>query len=80
MGEKFAQGHYYQITLFVRLTVQGSAVYFQCSPKVTQFGKSYSVRIGVLRRIANVAQLVEQLIRNEQVSGSSPLIGSQKYN
>ena len=25
---------------------------------------------------ANVAQLVEQLIRNEQVSGSSPLIGS----
>ena len=27
---------------------------------------------------ANVAQLVEQLIRNEQVSGSSPLIGSGK--
>ena len=27
---------------------------------------------------ANVAQLVEQLIRNEQVSGSSPLIGSDK--
>lgn len=25
---------------------------------------------------ANVAQLVEQLIRNEQVSGSTPLIGS----
>ena len=25
---------------------------------------------------ANVAQLVEQLTRNEQVSGSSPLIGS----
>ena len=25
---------------------------------------------------ANVAQLVEQLIRNQQVSGSSPLIGS----
>jgi hypothetical protein len=24
---------------------------------------------------ANVAQLAEQLIRNEQVSGSSPLIG-----
>ena len=28
------------------------------------------------RRGANVAQLVEQLIRNQQVSGSSPLIGS----
>ena len=27
-------------------------------------------------RLANVAQLVEQLTRNEQVSGSSPLIGS----
>ena len=27
---------------------------------------------------ANVAQLVEQLTRNEQVSGSSPLIGSQE--
>gem|GEM_PF-5043022 len=27
--------------------------------------------------IANVAQLVEQLTRNEQVSGSSPLIGSR---
>ena len=26
--------------------------------------------------IANVAQLVEQLIRNQQVRGSSPLIGS----
>lgn len=25
---------------------------------------------------ANVAQLVEQLIRNEQVTGSSPVIGS----
>ena len=27
-------------------------------------------------RNANVAQLVEQLIRNQQVSGSSPLVGS----
>ena len=26
--------------------------------------------------LANVAQLVEQLIRNEQVTGSSPVIGS----
>ena len=29
------------------------------------------------RRSANVAQLVEQLTRNEQVSGSSPLVGSR---
>lgn len=28
---------------------------------------------------ANVAQLVEQLIRNEQVTGSSPVIGSDVY-
>ncbi len=27
---------------------------------------------------ANVAQLVEQLIRNEQVTGSSPVIGSTR--
>jgi hypothetical protein len=29
-----------------------------------------------LARVANVAQLVEQLIRNEQVVGSNPSIGS----
>jgi hypothetical protein len=29
-----------------------------------------------LGKFADVAQLVEQLIRNQQVSGSSPLIGS----
>lgn len=29
-----------------------------------------------MQRQANVAQLVEQLIRNEQVTGSSPVIGS----
>ena len=28
---------------------------------------------------ANVAQLVEQLTRNEQVSGSSPLVGSRNF-
>ena len=28
------------------------------------------------RHYANVAQLVEQLIRNEQVIGSNPFIGS----
>ena len=31
-----------------------------------------------MRTFANVAQLVEQLIRNQQVSGSSPLIGSTR--
>ena len=29
---------------------------------------------------AGVAQLVEQLIRNQQVSGSSPLAGSIRFN
>ena len=28
------------------------------------------------RVIANVAQLVEQLIRNQQVTGSNPVVGS----
>jgi hypothetical protein len=29
---------------------------------------------------ADVAQLVEQLIRNQQVSGSTPLVGSIQFN
>ena len=37
------------------------------------------LRSWYITRLANVAQLVEQLIRNEQVSGSSPLIGSMSY-
>jgi hypothetical protein len=32
----------------------------------------------VQRRRADVAQLVEQLIRNQQVIGSSPIVGSIK--
>ena len=28
---------------------------------------------------ADIAQLVEQLIRNQQVSGSTPLVGSSKF-
>lgn len=32
----------------------------------------------LLARRANVAQLAEQLTRNEQASGSNPLIGSTK--
>ena len=32
------------------------------------------------REHAGVAQLVEQLIRNQQVSGSSPLAGSNRLN
>jgi hypothetical protein len=31
-----------------------------------------------MQKNANLAQLVEQFIRNEQVKGSSPLVGSQK--
>ena len=30
--------------------------------------------------LADVAQLVEQLIRNQQVSGSNPLVGSNHIN
>ena len=33
-----------------------------------------------LKRKAEVAQLVEQLIRNQQVAGSSPAFGSTKLN
>ena len=33
----------------------------------------------VFKKYADVAQLVEQLIRNEQVAGSNPFIGSNKY-
>ena len=29
---------------------------------------------------ANLAQLVEQLIRNEQVAGSIPAVGSELFN
>jgi len=30
----------------------------------------------ILKEYADVAQLVEQLIRNQQVNGSSPFVGS----
>ena len=39
-----------------------------------------STRVSASRPHAGVAQLVEQLIRNQQVSGSSPLAGSNKIN
>ena len=32
------------------------------------------------KEFADVAQLVEQLIRNQQVNGSSPFVGSSKFN
>ena len=35
-------------------------------------------RLAEKHKVADVAQLVEQLIRNQQVSGSSPLVGSRK--
>ena len=34
---------------------------------------------GVVRYRADIAQLVEQLIRNQQVSGSTPLVGSNDF-
>ena len=33
--------------------------------------------LGMLAKYADVAQLVEQLIRNQQVIGSSPIVGSK---
>ena len=33
-----------------------------------------------IENTASLAQLVEQLIRNEQVEGSSPFGGSKKWN
>jgi hypothetical protein len=41
-------------------------------------GMPFRIRNGASRRRADVAQLVEQLIRNQQVSGSSPLVGSMR--
>jgi hypothetical protein len=34
----------------------------------------------LIAKVADVAQLVEQPIRNRQVSGSSPLVGSNHSN
>ena len=31
------------------------------------------------KELADVAQLVEQLIRNQQVNGSSPFVGSTRF-
>jgi hypothetical protein len=39
-------------------------------------GRRYNPKRYVLQRRADVAQLVEQLIRNQQVIGSSPIVGS----
>ena len=36
--------------------------------------------LATVRRVADIAQLVEQLIRNQQVRGSSPRVGSNKKN
>lgn len=40
--------------------------------------QSHSATPCACRYDANLAQLVEQLIRNEQVVGSSPMVGSKK--
>ena len=42
------------------------------------FRSLYPAGAPTLAVSANVAQLVEQLIRNEQVTGSSPVIGSRE--
>ena len=41
--------------------------------------RRYNPKRYVRLRRADVAQLVEQLIRNQQVIGSSPIVGSKKY-
>jgi hypothetical protein len=44
---------------------------FACSKKFSKFALSF------LREKANLAQLVEQLTCNQQVIGSSPIVGSK---
>ena len=38
-------------------------------------GNTGSIPVGVIKKCADVAQLAEQLICNQQVIGSSPIIG-----
>ena len=37
----------------------------------------YQISYDIISSVAGVAQLVEQLIRNQQVMGSSPIISSK---
>ncbi len=43
----------------------------QVDPKLTNMNA-----YGTMYRVANIAQLVEQLFRKQQVKGSSPIVGS----
>ena len=40
---------------------------------------AYAENADRIEELADVAQLVEQLIRNQQVSGSTPLVGSTHF-
>lgn len=40
----------------------------------------YQISYDIISCVAGVAQLVEQLIRNQQVMGSSPITSSKKPN
>ena len=54
----------------------------QCVTQVTKsclVGDVLQPQLGVESRHADIAQLVEQLICNQQVGGSSPSIGSTVY-
>jgi hypothetical protein len=44
--------------------------------EVCPFVRTHKPRFAGLASSADVAQLVEQLIRNQQVIGSSPIVGS----
>ena len=50
----------------------------ECNTETDQNGRKQPVKMVVNRpsSTANVAQLVEQFTRNEQVTGSSPVVGS----
>lgn len=46
---------------------------------LTEASRSGIIPLSPVRRYADLAQLVEQLIRNEQVAGSIPVNGSIFY-
>ena len=59
------------IEKYLKIWLRGQAV------KTSPFhgGNTGSIPVGVIEFFADVAQLAEQLICNQQVIGSSPIIG-----
>ena len=50
----------------------------RCSEVLSDFADAENA--DRIDELADVAQLVEQLIRNQQVNGSSPFVGSIQFN